>query len=323
MPKNPRPKKRETPIERFLSRLKDVRPIDGGYSACCPAHADSSPSLSVSEDEEGKVLLCCHAGCEASDVVKAMGLKWADLFPQAESRKKKATTSAPNPAKTPAPVVMAPGEDVFSLPKPTLTNSPGPGPDWVEMQREFMRACTPRRREYLSDELGVSVSALKSVRVGYSEDDTAYTFPEYSASGDIIGINRRFVLDGRKRTIGGSSRGLTLPRDLPTRDGPIMIVEGATDTAAAWDLGFAAIGRPSAAGGAFQLACLLKGVPEERPIIVLGEIDPKPDGKWPGFAGATLVARKISETLGREVAWALPPSGAKDIRAWVQEKCCA
>lgn len=323
--KRKRPRGKEKPIDRVLSRLKDVRPVEGGYSACCPAHADSSPSLSISEDDDGKVLLHCHAGCEASSVVEALELDWADLFPPVNSRKKakpRSKRSRPHAASEPASTLIKDHVD-FSLPKPTITNSPGSGPDWVEMQRPFMRACKRRLREQLADELGVTVESLEALRIGYSEDDAAYTFPEFSASGNIIGINRRFVADGRKRTIGGSSRGLTLPRDLPKRDGPIMIVEGATDTAAAWDLGFAVIGRPSANGGAFQLASLLRGLPADRQVIVLGEFDPKPDGNWPGLAGATLVARKLSEALGREVAWALPPSGAKDIRAWVQEKCCA
>lgn len=40
------------------------------YSACCPAHADRSPSLSISEDERtGKLLLYCFAGCSFDEIL--------------------------------------------------------------------------------------------------------------------------------------------------------------------------------------------------------------------------------------------------------------
>jgi hypothetical protein len=51
-----------------------------GWQTCCPAHDDSKPSLAVSESSDGSVLLKCHAGCTASDVVAAIGLSLADLF---------------------------------------------------------------------------------------------------------------------------------------------------------------------------------------------------------------------------------------------------
>lgn len=51
--------------------------------AKCPAHDDKSPSLSVRETEDGRVLIHCHAGCGASDVLAAIGLTLADLFPEA------------------------------------------------------------------------------------------------------------------------------------------------------------------------------------------------------------------------------------------------
>lgn len=38
----------------------------------CPAHEDSSPSLSISAGEGGKVLVRCHAGCDQRDVIAAL-----------------------------------------------------------------------------------------------------------------------------------------------------------------------------------------------------------------------------------------------------------
>jgi hypothetical protein len=45
----------------------------------CPAHDDSSPSLSISQGD-GKVVLHCHAGCAVNDIVAALGLHMRDLF---------------------------------------------------------------------------------------------------------------------------------------------------------------------------------------------------------------------------------------------------
>lgn len=50
--------------------------------ARCPAHEDRSPSLSIKETQDGKVLLHCFGGCGAADVVAAAGLTLSDLFPE-------------------------------------------------------------------------------------------------------------------------------------------------------------------------------------------------------------------------------------------------
>jgi hypothetical protein len=47
------------------------------WAACCPAHDDGNPSLSISEADDGKVLVHCHAGCRQEQVVsklRALGL---------------------------------------------------------------------------------------------------------------------------------------------------------------------------------------------------------------------------------------------------------
>jgi hypothetical protein len=70
------------PIDNVLARLSKVRQRQPGqWSACCPAHADRGPSLSVRETPEGAVLLHCFAGCSAPAVAAELGLDIADLFP--------------------------------------------------------------------------------------------------------------------------------------------------------------------------------------------------------------------------------------------------
>ncbi len=54
---------------------------DGKWEAQCVAHDDREASLSIGTGDDGCVLLNCHAGCETSDIVQALGLKMSDLFP--------------------------------------------------------------------------------------------------------------------------------------------------------------------------------------------------------------------------------------------------
>jgi hypothetical protein len=66
-------------VDELLSRLEAVRPTSRGWIARCPAHADRSPSLSVSEGERG-ILVKCWAGCSAEEICASLALTLQDLF---------------------------------------------------------------------------------------------------------------------------------------------------------------------------------------------------------------------------------------------------
>jgi hypothetical protein len=68
-------------IDRVLPRLQKVSQTADGWQACCPAHDDQNPSLSVGIGKDGRLLLHCHAGCRFADVIKALGLRPADPAP--------------------------------------------------------------------------------------------------------------------------------------------------------------------------------------------------------------------------------------------------
>lgn len=76
-----------TPFQLFTSRLKRVsnpRTSKAGTSvrACCPAcGGDNQSKLIVTEKSDGAVLLHCFAGCDALEVLNAVGFDLADLFP--------------------------------------------------------------------------------------------------------------------------------------------------------------------------------------------------------------------------------------------------
>jgi putative DNA primase/helicase len=68
------------PTELLLSKLPDAKQNSNGWIAKCPAHDDRSPSLSISEGDDGRALVKCHAGCSTDRVVEEMGLKMSDLM---------------------------------------------------------------------------------------------------------------------------------------------------------------------------------------------------------------------------------------------------
>ena len=55
-----------------------------GWMACCPAHDDRNPSLSISETSDAKVLVHCHRGCDQETVISV--LRARGLWPEKGTR---------------------------------------------------------------------------------------------------------------------------------------------------------------------------------------------------------------------------------------------
>ena len=66
--------------EEVLSHFQVKKYGNGKAQALCPAHPDKEASLTITQGNDGKTLLKCHAGCSSESVVLAAGLKMADLF---------------------------------------------------------------------------------------------------------------------------------------------------------------------------------------------------------------------------------------------------
>ena len=81
--------------------------------------------------------------------------------------------------------------------------------------------------------------------------------------------------------------------------------EGPTDTAAALDLGFAAVGRASCGTGGPMLSKLARG----RDVVIVGD-DDAPGRRGAEALGAVLVLGCTS------VCIVYPPEGVKDLRQW-------
>jgi len=68
--------------DEFVSRLERARRTGANsWIARCPAHEDRSPSLTVAEKEDGRILIHCHAGCGIEAITGAVGVEITDLFP--------------------------------------------------------------------------------------------------------------------------------------------------------------------------------------------------------------------------------------------------
>ena len=62
-----------------------------GWMACCPAHDDRNPSLSLRDSPDGRVLVRCHAGCHQAVVIAA--LKALGLWPETKPRQHRHITA--------------------------------------------------------------------------------------------------------------------------------------------------------------------------------------------------------------------------------------
>lgn len=66
----------------LLSRLDKVRKVaPGKWCASCPTREDKSPSLSIRELDDGRVLLHDFGGDDVESILAAVGLTFEDLYP--------------------------------------------------------------------------------------------------------------------------------------------------------------------------------------------------------------------------------------------------
>lgn len=69
-------------VDKLLSRLQRVKPTGPGrWVASCPTREDRSPSLSIRELDDGRVLVHDFGGDDVHSIMVAVGLEITDLFP--------------------------------------------------------------------------------------------------------------------------------------------------------------------------------------------------------------------------------------------------
>jgi hypothetical protein len=288
-------------VHEVLARLKGVRRSPKGFVALCPAHSDRNRSLSISEGNDGKILIHCFAGCPTTTVMAAIDMTLADLFP------KTGGWQETRPEKRHGANV---GEPRKSKPPSALFDR------WAKFAGKGL--CRfPDRRQRLAQELTLPPAVFDALGVGFDFDNynnPCWTFPEVDGDGKVIGIARRFPISGQnvsranKTCIRGSRRGLSVPKNWDKGEGPIFLPEGASCTLALTAMGLSAVGRPNSTGGVEYASKLLARV--QREIVVVGENDKA------GPAGV-MFASQLASAMGRSLLLAFPPKGFKDSRAWL------
>jgi len=68
-------------VDKILPQLRGLKSRGAGrWMAHCPAHDDKTPSLSIAEGADGRILLRCFADCSAAEIMDSIGLSMSDLY---------------------------------------------------------------------------------------------------------------------------------------------------------------------------------------------------------------------------------------------------
>jgi hypothetical protein len=154
--------------------------------------------------------------------------------------------------------------------------------------------------------------------IGGERVEGGWRYPERNAQGERIGTITRWdaPAEGQPRYTAakGGKRGLIFPADgLPAYAGtsvrdPILVAEGASDTACLHAFAFTAVGAPMAGRGGEELARLLR----DRHVVLIGDND---------TAGRKSIDSLCAALVGvcASVRFTFPPDGHKDVRSWVAD----
>jgi hypothetical protein len=208
-------------VSALEARQLSVRGNDErGYIVQCPAHDDRQASLSISTGDDGRALLCCHAGCSTDEIVAALGLQLVDLFVPKERDDRGAGSRRQSRVK-PLPTA----EQLAELSGWLLAN------DQVVSRLFELRGWTR--------------GAMTALALGF--DGKRIVFPVRDSSGDLVNVCRYTPSPPENQPKMKSEP--RRPRDLfPAPEGldgdEVWIVEGEPDAVSAHSLGLPAVGLP-------------------------------------------------------------------------------
>lgn len=173
------------------------------------------------------------------------------------------------------------------------------------------KAMKPESWVRLEEKLGLPVVVLQRLGVGWSEDQSAITWPMRNPEKQVLGIRLRCMKTGRKWSVRGGKEGLFIPAGLSSLMQRLFIAEGPTDTAALLSLGFSCIGRPSCSGAVDLTTQLVKQLSPKEVIIVADQ-----DANRSGQRGAETLAKELVPFCS-QVRIIYPPDGINDARDWI------
>jgi hypothetical protein len=191
-----------------------------GWTGQCPSHDDRQASLAISEGQDGRVLVCCHAGCSFEDIARACGLEPSAFFAQRDEPSR--------PPRKPAKTTLPTEAQVATYAR-RLAETGG------AVERLLaLRAWSP--------------DAVREMGLGL-DDDGRVSFPVRDASDALIGVLSYQPNPERRNgtpkmlAVKGSKRGLfPAPERVPGDE--LWIVEGEPDAVAAHTLGLPAVALP-------------------------------------------------------------------------------
>ena len=192
--------------------------------------------------------------------------------------------------------ILKPGEFV---PK-HHTSPPKPPINWSLLDQIYRSKLTACENQL---ELGLTPSTLAEYGMGWNEE--AWTFPMKDHTGQIIGIQRRYV-NGFKATVEGGTPGIFIPNTLILTHNILVVCEGLSDAATAFELGFASVGKYNYSVGNEIVPKLVAGLSGLGIVIVVG--DPDRDGRF----GSNELKENI-RAIGVD-AIVIEPQNAKDLR---------
>ncbi|WP_369190142.1 phage/plasmid primase, P4 family [Streptomyces sp. R08] len=298
-------------FRKVLEHFTDVTEHDdGGYIALCPSHNDSRPSLRIWRGDDNKVRITCRTGCNPSEIVKAAGLTWSDMF--------NATGEGLTVPKEPRALVGA--GHVAALAQ------------YVDRTAlalwDYGNAGATAAREYLADRFGLTDDAAADLELGFSADvDMPYLSRPFAAYPrltvpfkDFAGIPR--ALQGRDVSGRCPMRwvGLTNPEGARWAlygvfrgsggYGATLVTEGPSDALTAVSVGYDAVAvRGASLAGNPDLARELAEGLRGTQVIVAGDHDPAGEG----------FTRRLADALkahGIDVYTLSIPTPGDDLNTW-------
>lgn len=164
----------------------------------------------------------------------------------------------------------------------------------------------------IEGQLGLPAAELKRLRVGWSAQHKATTWPMVDHDDNVVGVRLRCMKTGRKWSVSGGTAGVFVPVGLSPSVDRLFIPEGPTDTAALLSIGFDCIGRPSCNGAVAITTKIVKKLHPSEVVIVADD-----DTNEAGKRGAESLAVALVTVCAR-VRIIFPPTGINDARDWVR-----
>lgn len=306
-------------LSEFLDRLDKTRERGDEWKACCPAHDDHDPSLSVREGDQYPVVVKCFAGCSYDEIARAVGME-----PDAFSGK---NGSGPTQTQT---TEIPDSLSSDSIPEPVVSMSQVE--TWAENLAESTEVARSAR-EYLTCARRIPASIVKAAKIGLASSSQRVVehwiiIPVIHPRHETCTALKCFGFDpqasqwaqmnGRK-VCRNAGAGLLLyaPCDLPSySDSPLVLCEGEIDALTALAEGYnAASGTIGASGFKSEWVRQIKNVEAARwhGVVICY------DGDEQGEKG-THTAAEYLQGEGLPVSVARPPEGMdlNDMKASVK-----